>query len=172
MCKANISSCLFLAAAVVFLGVAGCHRTGSQQMASNSVAPTVPSAALKEIHVDEKCQILEGHGASLRMDPVICHLEYVHTSKHVEETISNGMTGSSVVTISEQEYLLQNVTAEPVIFVVEQAVAEGWQVDSDPQPTEMVGSTALFRINAEPGQIVRLHVGERHAHPVTASTGN
>jgi hypothetical protein len=106
------------------------------------------------------------------MDPVICHLEYVHTSKHLEDTVKDGMTRNSVVTISEQEYLLQNVTAEPVIFVVEQHVAEGWQVDSDPQPTEMVGSTALFRVNAEPGQIVRLHVGERRADPVTAPTGD
>jgi hypothetical protein len=172
MSKVNISACLFLAGAVAFLGVAGCHRAGLQQVASNSVAPTVPSAALKEIHVDQKCQILEGHGESLRMDPVICHLEYVHTSKHLEETVRDGVTGSSVVTISEQEYLLQNVTAEPVIFVVEQLVPKEWEVDSDPQPTEMIGSTALFRVNAEAGQIVRLHVGERHAHPVTAAASN
>ena len=172
MCKVNISSCLFLAGAVVFLGIAGCHRTGSQQMTSNSVASTVPGAALKEIHVDQKCQILEGHGGSLRMDPVICHLESVHFSSHVEETVKDGVTRSSLVTISEQEYLLQNVTVEPVIFVVEQLVPKGWEVNSDPQPTEIIGSTALFRVNAEPGQIVRLHVGERHANPVTAPTGN
>ena len=105
------------------------------------------------------------------MDPVICRLEFVHTSNHLEETVKDGVTRSSVVTISEQEYLLQNVTAQPVIFVVEQQVAEGWQVDSDPQPAGMIGSTALFRVNAEPGQIVRLHVGERHAHPIIAPTG-
>lgn len=66
------------------------------------------------------------------MNPAVCHFDYVHP------------------------YLLQNVTAEPVIFVVEQLVSEGWQVDSDPQPTEMVGATALFRVHAQPGETVRL----------------
>jgi hypothetical protein len=179
MCKANISSYLLLASAVLCLGVTGCHRRGlqqpSSQVASNSIAPNVASAVLKEIHVDQKCQILEGHGGSLRMDPVICHLESVHTTRHLEEIAKDGVTRGNVVTISEQEYLLQNVMAEPVIFVVEQLVPREWEVDSDPQPTEMIGSTALFRVNARPGEIVRLPVGERRVHPVTAptsSTGN
>jgi hypothetical protein len=65
------------------------------------------------------------------------------------------------VEVDEQEYVLQNVTMKPVAFVVEQPVAKGWTVDSDPQPTEMQGATAIFRVHAEPGEIVRLHVGVR-----------
>jgi hypothetical protein len=159
MLRANISSCLLLASAMS-LGVTGCHRN-LQQPASQ----LAPRAALKEIHVNQKCQILEGHDdgvGSLRTDPAICHLDFVHTSQHFEKTAKDG---NNVVTISEWEYLLQNVTAEPVIFVVEQPVPEGWQVDSDPPPAAMAGSTALFRVNAQPGQIVRLHVGEQHAYP-------
>jgi hypothetical protein len=166
MFKANISSRLFLVGSVMSLAVTGCHRSGLQQMASTSTAPAVPGAALKEIHVDQKCQILQGYGdGTLRTDSVICHLEYVHTSKHLEETVKDGVTRSNVVTVAEQEYLLQNVTTEPVIFVVEHAVPKEWQIDSDPKPTEMIGSTAVFRVNAQPGQIVRLHVGERRAYP-------
>lgn len=172
MFRSNISLRLFVASAAVSLGITGCHRVGLQP-AANSVAPVVNSAALKEIHVDQKCQILEIHGDRVRnpqMDPAVCHFDYVHTSHHLEESVKDGTTRNNVVTISEQEYLLHNVTAEPVIFVVEQLVPEGWQVDSDPQPTKMVGSTALFRVNAQPGEIVRLHVGERQARPITLPT--
>jgi hypothetical protein len=31
-----------------------------------------------------------------------------------------------------------------------------------------VGTTALFRVNAAPGEIVHLHVGERHTTPLKA----
>ena len=172
MFRTNIYLGLFVASAVVLLAVTGCHRADLQP-ASNSVAPAVNSAALKEIHVDQKCQILEIHGDRIRnpqTDPAVCHFDYVNTSRHLEESVKDGTTRNNVVTISEQEYLLHNVTAEPVIFVVEELVPEGWQVDSDPQPTKMVGSTALFRVNAQPGEIVRLHVGERQARPITLPT--
>jgi hypothetical protein len=74
------------------------------------------------------------------------------------------------ISISEQEYLLQDVTAGPVIFEVREFVPSQWQVDSDPQPVETVafsgknvGSAAVFRVNAQPGETVRLHVGLRDA---------
>lgn len=130
------------------------------------MAPVVSSATLKEVHVDQSCHVLQDQihgvtGLNLRTDGAICHLESVHTSQHVEESAANGMK-RRLVTVSEQEYLLQNVTAKPVVFVVEQAVAKDWQIDSDPPPAEMIGSKALFRVEAQPGQIVRLHVGQRH----------
>ena len=40
------------------------------------------------------------------------------------------------VTVREQEYLLQNVTSEPVTFVVEHVLPDDWKVDSDPQPSK------------------------------------
>jgi hypothetical protein len=55
------------------------------------------------------------------------------------------------------------VTAGPITFVVEQPLRKDWLVDSDPLPQEVVGSTAMFRVGADPGQIVRLHVGVRHS---------
>jgi hypothetical protein len=172
MFRSNISLRLFIASTVVSVGISGCHHASSQP-ASNSIAPVTTTATLKEIHIDQKCQILEGHGNGVRnprMDPSVCHFDYVRTSHHLEETVKDGTTRNNVVTISEQEYLLHNVTAEPVTFVVEQLIPEGWQVDSDPQPTKMVGQTALFRANAQPGETVRLHVGERQARPITLPT--
>jgi hypothetical protein len=48
------------------------------------------------------------------------------------------------VTVKEQEYLLQNVTSEPVTFVVEHVLPDDWTVDSDPQPVKIVDNKAFF----------------------------
>jgi hypothetical protein len=121
--------------------------------------------------VDQSCRILPDsdpavlgdHNDPFR-DPVVCHLESVLASRHIEERISSG--DRSLVRIREHEFILQNVTDSPAVFVVRQAVPEGWSVDSDPQPTTVDGGTAVFRVDAEPGQIVRLHVGLRNAIPL------
>jgi hypothetical protein len=141
---------------------------------SQSSAPTQPSAPLKEIHVDRRCKILQEESdalsdlteADLRNDHAICHLESVLTSHHIEEALRDGVMQRNKVTVAEQEYLLQNVTSAPVTFVVEHVLPDDWKVDSDPQPVKVVDNKAFFRVNAEPGQIVRLHVGEHHADPV------
>jgi hypothetical protein len=143
---------------------------------SQSSDPAQPSSPLKEIHVDRKCKILleESNAlsdlteADLQNDHAICHLESVLTSHHMEEALRDGAMLRNKVTVVEQEYLLQNITAEPVTFVVEHVLPDdGWKVDSDPQPVKTVDNTAYFRVHAEPGQIVRMHVGEHHADPVT-----
>jgi hypothetical protein len=102
----------------------------------------------------------------LQDDHAICHLESVLTSHHIEEALRDGVRQRNTVTVAEQEYLLQNVTSAPVTFVVEHALPEDWKVDSDPQPVKVVDDTAFFRVNAAPGQIVRLHVGAHHAEPL------
>jgi hypothetical protein len=45
------------------------------------------------------------------------------------------------------------------VFIVHHEVPNSWIVDSDPQPTSINGSMAVFRLVAEPGERVRLHVG-------------
>jgi hypothetical protein len=160
MSNMSSSTALFLLATLISAGGLGCHARPVSQTASSAMAPAVSSTALKEVHVDQRCHVLQDQihgvtGLSLRTDDAICHLESVHTSQHVEESVANG-TKRRLVTVSEQEYMLQNVTAEPVVFVVEQAVAKDWHIDSDPPPAEMMGLTALFRVEAQPGQIVRL----------------
>jgi hypothetical protein len=97
---------------------------------------------------------------------MICHLESVLTSEHTEETIVGNELRRSNVRVTEQTYVLQNVTTDPAIFVVEEPVPAGWHVDSDPQPTETNGLTAVFRVHAQPGEIVHLHVGLRHTKPL------
>jgi hypothetical protein len=160
--------------AIALLGIGITLGFAHPSALSQSSAPVQPPAPLKEIHVDRSCKILQDESdalsdyteADLRDDHVICHLESGHTSNHVEEARRDGMRLRNKVTVVEQEYLLQNVTSTPVTFVVEHVLPDDWKVDSDPQPVKVVDNTAFFRVNAEPGQVVRLHVGERHADPI------
>jgi hypothetical protein len=164
MSKTRLSAAAFLATGITL----GFGHPLAQSPSS------VATQSLKEIHVDRKCQILRDESDALsgltedelRNDHAICHLESRHTSHHIEESLRDGAMLRSQVTVVEQEYLLQNVTAEPVIFVVEHVLPEGYTVDSDPQPVKVVDDKAFFRVNAAPGQIVRMHVGEHHADPV------
>jgi hypothetical protein len=144
------------------------HRSAFSQSSTQPLSPP------KEIHVDRKCKILLDESdalsdlteADLQNDHAICHLESAHTSHHVEETLRDGVMLRNKVTVVEQEYLLQNVTSEPVTFVVEHFLLDDWKIDSDPQPVKIIDNKAFFRVHADPGQIVRMHVGEHHADPI------
>jgi hypothetical protein len=167
MSKIRVSVAALLGMGIAF--VFGRPSASSQSSASNQ-----PPAALKEIHVERSCKILQEESsalsdrteAELQNDHAICHLESVLTSHHIEESLRDGVMLRIKVKVAEQEYLLQNVTAEPVTFVVEHALPDDWKIDSDPSPVKVVDNKAFFRVNAEPGQIVRLHVGEHHANPI------
>ena len=118
------------------------------------------------IVVDKSCLIqpesdplVLGDYADTFRDDAICHLESVLSSHHIEEKITAGERSRFFVRVAEQEYVVQNPTDQPALFTIRHHVPENWGIDSDPQPTSMEGTTALFRINAEPGQRVRLHVG-------------
>jgi hypothetical protein len=122
-----------------------------------------------EIHVNRSCLIMPNPAdrvpaldLQLRHDEAVCHLESQLSSQHREEMVVGAQLLISNVQIREQEYVLQNVTQQPAVFVVEHRVPEKWRIDSDPEPVAYEGPIALFRVHAEPGQIVRLHVGMRH----------
>lgn len=142
----------------VALLLAGCR-------AEKPAMPAPPPLA--EIHVNQQCLIRPTGAAEFTRDPVVCHLEARFDSTHVAARVDDGVARRSNVRIVEQEYLLQNVTTAPVRFVIEQPVPAGWRVDSDPQPDELHNGMAIFRVVAEPQQIIRLHVGERHDTPLS-----
>jgi hypothetical protein len=134
---------------------------------------TAKQAARLSIVVDKSCQIeresdplvLGDHVDAFR-DDATCHLESVLSSQHIEEKIMNGQRSRFNVRVAEQEYVVQNPTDKPAVFIVRHEVPKDWIVDSDPQPCCMDGSTAVFRLNAEPGQRVRLHVGMHQSYPI------
>jgi hypothetical protein len=127
---------------------------------------TEDQAAPLSIVVDKSCRIepesdplIVGDHVDAFRDDAICHLESVLSSQHIEEKITDGERFRFSVKVAEQEYVVQNPADKPTVFIVRHDVPESWIVDSDPQPSSMDGSTAVFRLNAEPGQRVRLHVG-------------
>lgn len=125
------------------------------------------------IIVDKSCliqpesdpSVLGNHYDAFR-DDAICHLESVLSSHHIEEKITDGERARFFVHVKEQEYLLLNPTDKAALFTVRHDVPENWIVDSDPQPSSIESSTAVFRVYAEPGQRVRLHVGMHMSYPI------
>jgi hypothetical protein len=123
------------------------------------------------IVVDKSCLIqpesdplIVGDHSDAFRDDAICHLESVLSSHHIEEKITDNERSRLFVRVAEQEYVVQNPTDKPAVFTVHHNVPENWALDSDPQPSGMDGSTAVFRLNAEPGQRVRLHVGMHRSY--------
>ena len=171
--KRFFSVSLFLGVVAV-LGCLVSRPLEAQQPESTSPSkPAVgrmPYSPFLQIHVDDRCRILPDPDHPLpgkrkqrpSADPVICHLESIASSAHMEESLVGHELRRNWIDITEQEYVLQNIAEDPVIFVVEQYVPQGWVVDSDPQPKQVNGQTAIFLANAKPGEIVHLHVGLRH----------
>jgi hypothetical protein len=125
----------------------------------------------RKIYVDRECRILPDAsnplpGKSKKLKPfhdsIICSLESQRDSEHMEERVQGNELQRFRVRVSEQTFVLQNITADHVVFVVEQDVPSGWTVDSDPQPNRYSTCCAIFPIHAQPGEIVHLHVGLRH----------
>jgi hypothetical protein len=153
-----------------------CAACAAQQAADTarpaydgSDAPNAP----RQIHVDQDCriipardQLLPGQKTRPYSDAYICHIETVLHSQHMEERVDGNVLLRNLVTIQEHEFVVQNITDQRVVFMVQQTVPKGWAVDSDPQPTTVVNGIASFPVYADPGQIVRLHVGMRHESPL------
>ncbi len=177
---------------VVSLVGCGRSRAPMQQQPMSTMAPGTgepaeggPVSGVREIHVNQDCLILQDSLDGVRgirvpgarsvpggeMDPAVCHLESRLTSNHVRGEVVNGTVQRSVVVVKEQEYMLQDEFQQPVVFVVEHAVPDGWKVNSDPAPTAMVGKVALFKVAVQPGQIMRLHVAEAHEIPLASPPG-
>lgn len=141
-------------------------------LAQQSAAPqTLPSLVEGEVQVDHLCRVLTPARPNatdprphFRFNSTVCHIESQLVSDHWEQlppATPGGHPKRIVVTVSEREYILQNVTASHITFVVAQPLHKGWRIDSDPQPSEVTPTGAIFRVEAQPGQIVRLHVGAR-----------
>lgn len=132
-------------------------------------APQDASVPSQQIYVDDHCQVLDGGTGQFAANADVCHLDGagVQRSSHVAAREVDGVVQHSRVNVSEQTYMLQNIHEQPVVFVVAHQVPDGWHVDSDPQPVSVKGGVAIFRVIAQPGQIVRLHVGTAHESPIS-----
>jgi hypothetical protein len=135
--------------------------TAAPLAAQTPTAKPIPT----ELEVDHACRIVTQNLRNparphLHYDSGICHLESVLDSQHMATTIRNGVTKRTLVEVREREYVLQNPYPQPITFTVKQTVPKKFHIDSDPPPAELANSIATFHVTAEPGQTVRLHVGE------------
>jgi hypothetical protein len=127
--------------------------------------------AQSEIHVDHRCRIYASDRSgptqpykhpTLHRDDAVCHLESVHHTHHYEELVDQGTVKRTRIEIREQTYALRNITPTPAVFVVDHPLPRGWRIDSDPAPMLAADGLATFRVVAQPGETIHLHVGERH----------
>lgn len=144
-----------------------CAGLSAQENNSSSLNGLPRVETPTEIHIDENCRIsrtvpkLNGSKQVVYKDKKVCSVDAENVSKR--EVIENvdGQQERTTVTIREHTFALHNSGAQAVRFVVEQKVPKDWQIDSDPQPEQIVRGAAIFLVNVEPSQTVNLHVGER-----------
>jgi hypothetical protein len=168
LCASSIVAVLAFAAAA-----AQSQQASPRPAYDGSGAPDVA----REIHVDGSCRILPdglhplgGKKGRPFRDSNICHIEGTNNSQHMEERISANQLLRSWVRISEQTFVLQNITSDHIVFVVEVTMPNGWTIDSDPQPNRYEGPVAIFPLHAQPGEMVRFHMGMRRATALKPKT--
>ncbi|HEX3569609.1 MAG TPA: DUF4139 domain-containing protein [Acidobacteriaceae bacterium] len=113
---------------------------------------------LDPIHPSEKRLLSYAVDQAIRITP-----DYTHNTQRVNRiSISKGVLKQRSVDITEVEYIIHNAAADARTVVLERPVRNGWTVDSDPKPVETTGTVNRFRVEVQPNQSVRLHIGERH----------
>ena len=125
----------------------------------------VPTVAISQIQSDGQFLLRNIPALRCCSGANLLHCR-VFSSRHIEEKITESERSRFLVRVAEQEYVVQNPIDKVAVFLVRHDVPQNWKVDSDPQPNSMDGSTAVFRLNAEPGQRVRLHVGMHRRYRV------
>lgn len=132
------------------------------------VVPDAPAKQTQDqgvplsIIVDKSCRIepesdpsiVGEHAEAFAMTPFVT-LRALLSSHYDEEKITDAQRSRFTVRVAEPEYVVQNPTDKPAVFIVRHDVPEHWIVDSDPQPSSVDGSTAVFRLNAGPAKSLR-----------------
>ncbi len=126
------------------------RRTAATTHRRTAIHRATPSP--QEIFVTEDCRILTlpgGDDLPYTTAKNICHRDSFHN------------TSRGKARIEEHTVSLTNINATPVTFVVSQWLFGG-VIDSIPQPDQIAADTAIFRIHANPGETVHLHIGVRY----------
>ena len=115
---------------------------------------------LDPIHPGEKR--LLSYAADQAVRVTVDHQNDTRTVRHLQ--IRKGVLTETSAEIAEVEYLVHNAAPEARTVIVEQAVRQGWTLDSEPKPAETTAAAYRFRVETKPRESVRLHVGERHTN--------
>jgi hypothetical protein len=86
-----------------------------------------------------------------------------HNATHITQiSAAKGVLNIHRADVSEVTYVIHNAAADRRTVVLEHPVVKGFTLDSDPKPTETTPTVYRFRVEAAPGETVRLHVGGKH----------
>jgi hypothetical protein len=137
--------------------------------ASPQTATAAPTASPSVIEVDGACRILNVNLRDPAFGPPkhpysspVCNIESEKVSQRWEQyTAPNGTPKNRLADIHEKDFVLQNPYSQPITFLVHQPVPKNFHIDSPPPPTDLANSIATFKVVANPGQTVRVHVGWR-----------
>jgi hypothetical protein len=65
--------------------------------------------------------------------------------------------------VHELTYVIHNAAADRRTIVIETPVQQGYKLDADSKPEETTPTVYRFRVEAAPGETVRVHVGSKHS---------
>jgi hypothetical protein len=91
------------------------------------------------------------------------HLDSIHLH-HV--TVHDGYLTERNEEIREVTYVVHNAASDARNVLIEHPVQNGWKLNSDTKPVETTASLYRFSAVTQPGETVRLHVGESHTQGV------
>lgn len=112
------------------------------------------------VHPGERRLLSYAADTAIRVTP---EGEPNHRTRRLQQvTVSRGILTEQTREVNETEYSVRNAAAEPRTVVVEVPRLRGWELDGDTKPQESTPDAYRFRVVAQAGETVRLHVGQRH----------
>jgi hypothetical protein len=89
-------------------------------------------------------------------------------SSHLRHiTVHDGYLTERSEEIREVTYVVHNAASDARNVIVEHPVQNGWKLTSEVKPVETTATLYRFSVATQPGETVRLHVGEAHTQGVS-----
>jgi hypothetical protein len=86
-----------------------------------------------------------------------------HDTAHLQHiAVHDGVLIARSEQIREVTYLVHNAASDARDVILEHPLEDGWKLTSGVKPVETSASSYRFRVIAQPGETVHLHVGETH----------
>ncbi|GAA3761338.1 DUF4139 domain-containing protein [Terriglobus aquaticus] len=117
---------------------------------------------LDPIHPGERRLLSYAADRAVRVTPEVAAQPDSRSRQVQQITVARGVMTVRSAEVAEETYLVHNAAGDVRTVIVERPKRSGWTLDSDPRPEETSANAYRFRVVAQPGETVRLHVGERH----------
>ncbi len=87
---------------------------------------------------------------------------HVNSSHLRHLTVHDGYLMERSEEVREVTYMVHNAAADAREVIIEHPVEDGWKLTSEVKPVETSASYYRFSVATQPGETVRLHVGQAH----------